>query len=159
MTLVDSSTLALYKTQILSNRVGIWLPSDLQLVTEDLKTVVAPITEVYVSSSVVMKEATFTDNGNRKGNPEDGSVAGDLVSFDSTIIYKDENTNPNVKLTCGGGQACSGYMEVTYQPLACAGNAPTAFLAGDEAWIVATHQVHTSVSFQPISAQVPTLAR
>lgn len=139
-TLVESSSLALYKTEMLSNRVGILLPSDLEIVTESLKTV--NITDVYVSSRTLMKDASFIDNGNRQGIAPGASVAGDMVSFDSTIIYKDDNTKLNAILDCGGGKACTdSYKEATFQPLACAGKAPTTFLAGNEAWIKATQQV------------------
>lgn len=69
------------------------------------------------------------------------SPAGDLVSFDSTIIYKDETTMLDVELTCGGGAACKDYMEATLQPLSCAGSAPVTFLMGQETWVLAAQQV------------------
>lgn len=147
---MDSSSLALYKSSMLGNRAGILMPSDLQAVTESLETVVAPITEVHISSRTLFKQSSFTNNGDKQGASA-ASPAGDLIAFDSTMIYKDDDTMINVETTCGGGTDCKQYMEATFQPLPCAGGSPVPFLIGKEDWVLATQQVSLLCQFPSTS--------
>lgn len=140
VSMVESSTLTLFQSALHGNKVGIKLQSDLEVAQDPLKTLTLPATANSVSTRLLLKESTFTNNG--KLASERASVThGDLVSFDSAIIYKDEDDSQlEYRLTCGGGQDCEKYMKITFQPTSCAGNSAVRFLTGGETWIVATAQ-------------------
>lgn len=141
VSMVESSTLTLFQSALNGNKVGIKLPSDLEVALDPLKTLTLAETENSVSTRLLLKESTFSNNG-KLASDRASVTHGDLVSFDSTTIYKDEDDSQlEYRLTCGGDQDCEKYMKITFQPTSCAGNSAVRFLTGGETWIVATAQV------------------